>query len=153
VSLRHLLLFEIVLTLVVTTAGLSASALGGWLSAIRPHNRQNKPGAWMNIALVCGTGIASVMEGELVREYAMGGLAGSFAIDTAVGTAACILLDLLLYWIPSGGFGTRINAIEPRDPLLSKTDTSALSLRLRGRRPYHFSNNATVRYFCPYRNI
>ena len=92
------------------------------------------------------------MGGELVRQYAVGGLAGSFAIDAAVGIAACILIGLLLYWIPGGGFGTRINAIEPRDPLLSKTDTPALSLRLRGPHP-SISNNATVRYFCLYRNI
>jgi PAT family beta-lactamase induction signal transducer AmpG len=66
-NLRHLLLLEVVLTLVVTTAGLSGSALGGWLSAICPNNKQNTLSAWMNIALVCGTGIASVMGGELVR--------------------------------------------------------------------------------------
>src|ERR1700759_1375438 len=68
-NLRHLLLLEIVLTLVVVTAGLAASALGGWLSSICPHNRQNQLSAWMNIALVCGTGIASVVGGELVRYF------------------------------------------------------------------------------------
>jgi len=67
-NIRHLLLLEVVLTLVVVTAGLSASALGGWLSSICPHNKQNQLSAWMNIALVCGTGIAPAMGGELVSQ-------------------------------------------------------------------------------------
>jgi hypothetical protein len=54
------------------------------------------------------------------RGYAMGGLAGSFFIDAAVSIAACILMGLLLYWIPGGGFGTGLKAIEPHEPLLQQ---------------------------------
>jgi hypothetical protein len=50
----------------------------------------------------------------------MSGLAGSFSIDAAVSIAACILLGLFLYWIPGGGFGKDLKAIEPHEPLLQQ---------------------------------
>lgn len=67
-NLHQLLVLGIVLTLSIAASGLSSAALGGWLSAICPHNEQNKLSAWMNIALICGTGIASTSGGELVRQ-------------------------------------------------------------------------------------
>ena len=101
VNLRHLLLLEIVLTLVVTTAGLSASALGGWLSAICPPNQQNKLSAWMNIALVCGTGIASVMGGELVRHLPV--------VLAAVIAGAMIFIPTVIFlFMPAPGPDRRL---------------------------------------------
>ncbi len=67
VKLDHLVILEIALVSSIVTSGLSAAALGGWLSAICPHQHKNKLSAWVNIALICGMGVTSVIGGELVR--------------------------------------------------------------------------------------
>lgn len=46
---------------------LFSAALGGWLSGIAAEDEKNKLSAWVNIALICGTGVTSVLGGELVR--------------------------------------------------------------------------------------
>ena len=88
VNLHHLLVLEVVLTLGVATAGLSGAALGGWLSAVCPPNNKNKLSAWMNIALICGVGIAAAMGGELVRHLpvplAAGLLGASLILPTSI---------------------------------------------------------------------
>jgi PAT family beta-lactamase induction signal transducer AmpG len=66
-NLHHLLILEIAMTLGTAAAGLSAAALGGWLSNITAHKDKNTLSKWMNIALIGGTGIASMLGGELVR--------------------------------------------------------------------------------------
>jgi PAT family beta-lactamase induction signal transducer AmpG len=66
-SLHHLLVLEVALTLGVTTAALSAAALGGWLSTVAHPKDKNALSKWMNIALISGTGIASLLGGEFVR--------------------------------------------------------------------------------------
>ncbi|MFP5211563.1 MAG: MFS transporter [Acidobacteriota bacterium] len=66
-NLRHLVILEFALVLAVAAAGLSTAALGGWLSVVCRDAEKNKLSAWMNIALICGTGIASATGGELVR--------------------------------------------------------------------------------------
>ena len=43
--------------------------------------------------------------------YAMGGIAGTLAMDAGIGIIACMLLGLLLYWLPGRAFGA--GAIEP----------------------------------------
>ena len=43
--------------------------------------------------------------------YAMGGIAGTLAMDAGIGIIACVLLGLLLYWLPGKAFGAA--AIEP----------------------------------------
>jgi len=63
---RHFLL-EIALVLNTLSVTLSSSALGGWLSGVVAAEEKNSLSKWMNIALVSGTGIASVLGGELVR--------------------------------------------------------------------------------------
>jgi PAT family beta-lactamase induction signal transducer AmpG len=82
-DLHHLLILEVVLTSVVATAGLSTSALGGWLSTVCPPKELNKLSAWANIALICGVGVASLTGGELIRHL-------------PVSLAACLLGTSLL---------------------------------------------------------
>jgi PAT family beta-lactamase induction signal transducer AmpG len=88
VSLDHLLILEIALTLAVATVGLSGAALGGWLSLVCPPNKKNKLSAWMNIALICGVGIAAAIGGELVRHlpvpFAAGLLGASLLLPTSI---------------------------------------------------------------------
>lgn len=100
-NLRHLLLLEAVLTLAVTTAGLSTAALGGWLSAICPENDQNKLSAWMNIALICGTGIASATGGELVRQLPM-------ALAAAIVAAMISFPTIIFLAMPAPGPDRRL---------------------------------------------
>ena len=58
-NLHHLVILEIALLLTVMTAGFSTSALGGWLATVCPPDRTNNLSAWVNIALIGGTGITS----------------------------------------------------------------------------------------------
>jgi MFS transporter, PAT family, beta-lactamase induction signal transducer AmpG len=83
VTLRDLFVLEIVLTLAVAAAGLSASALGGWVASVCPPNQLNKLSAWVNIALICGVGVSSFIGGELVRRLPVplaGGLLGAILL-------------------------------------------------------------------------
>jgi hypothetical protein len=51
------------------------------------------------------------------RGYAVGGVAGSLAIDATVGIAACLLLGLLLYHLPGKAFGADVSAAESLNAL------------------------------------
>lgn len=51
------------------------------------------------------------------RGYAMGGVAGSLAIDAGVGIAACLILGLLLFRRPGKAFGSKVAAVEPFNTL------------------------------------
>ena len=66
-SLHHLVLLEILALLVTATANLSSSALGGWFSNITDHKDKNILSKWMNISLICGVGVTSMLGGQLVR--------------------------------------------------------------------------------------
>src|SRR5882724_3595304 len=65
-SLHHLLVLQIALV-IAGASGLSSSALGGWLSNITPNEQKNPLSKWMNIAVFSGTGLTSVVGGEIVR--------------------------------------------------------------------------------------
>jgi MFS transporter, PAT family, beta-lactamase induction signal transducer AmpG len=67
-NLSHLVVLEIALLLAVMAAGFSTSALGGWLATVCPPDRTNNLSAWVNIALIGGTGITSALGSELVRD-------------------------------------------------------------------------------------
>lgn len=66
-TLHHHLLLEIAMVVNTLSVPLSSSAFGGWLSGVVAREDKNILSKWMNIALVSGTGIASVIGGELVR--------------------------------------------------------------------------------------
>jgi MFS transporter, PAT family, beta-lactamase induction signal transducer AmpG len=101
VSLDHLFVLEIVLTLAVSTAGLSGAALGGWLSAVCPPNKTNRLSAWMNIALICGVGIAAATGGELVRHLPVPLAAGLLG-------ASLLLPTIIFLIIPAPGPDRRL---------------------------------------------
>lgn len=66
-SLHHLVVLEVAMVVAVATAALSGGALGGWLSNVTPEQDRNTLSKWMNIGLVSGTGVVSVLGGELFR--------------------------------------------------------------------------------------
>jgi PAT family beta-lactamase induction signal transducer AmpG len=101
VSLDHLLVLQIVLTLAVATVGLSGAALGGWLSAVCPPNKKNKLSAWMNIALICGVGIAAAVGGELVRNLPV-------PVAAALLGVSLLLPTLVFLIIPAPGPDRRL---------------------------------------------
>ena len=71
-SLHRLVVLEIALTLANAAASLSGAALGGWLSNIVEAKDRNALSKWMNIALIGGMGVASILSGELTRALPMG---------------------------------------------------------------------------------
>ena len=102
-TLQHHLLLEIAMVVNTLSVTLSSSALGGWLSGVVASEDKNFLSKWMNIALVSGTGIASVLGGELVRLLPV-----SFA---------ALILGLLVFlpasiflWIPAPGPDRRLAA-------------------------------------------
>lgn len=66
-TLHHHLVLVIAMVVNTLAVTLSSSALGGWLAGVVAQEDKNILSKWMNIALVSGTGIASVIGGELVR--------------------------------------------------------------------------------------
>lgn len=66
-SLHRLLVLELALTLANAAANLFGAALGGWLSNIIDVEDRNILSKWMNVALIGGMGIASMLGGELTR--------------------------------------------------------------------------------------
>jgi MFS transporter, PAT family, beta-lactamase induction signal transducer AmpG len=66
-SLHRLLLLELTLTLANASANLFGAALGGWLSNIIGAEDRNILSKWMNVAMIGGMGIASMLGGELAR--------------------------------------------------------------------------------------
>jgi len=65
--LHHLILLEVAALLATATAGLSSAAMGGWFSNITAHEDKNALSKWINISLICGIGITSMLGGQLVR--------------------------------------------------------------------------------------
>jgi PAT family beta-lactamase induction signal transducer AmpG len=70
-NLHHLFLLEILALLATATANLSSSAMGGWFSNITDHKDKNILSKWMNISLICGIGVTSMLGGQLFRHLPM----------------------------------------------------------------------------------
>ena len=102
-NLHHLLVLEVTLTLSVATAALSGGALGGWLATVAPAEDKNTLSKWMNIALTCGIGIASVLGGELVRHLPI-------VLAAAVLGALVLLPAAIFIVIPAPGPDRRLAA-------------------------------------------
>jgi PAT family beta-lactamase induction signal transducer AmpG len=66
-NLRHPAVLEASLVAGVAAAMLFTTALCGWLSTVCRHEDKNKLSAWVNIAVISGTGVTSVLGGELAR--------------------------------------------------------------------------------------
>jgi PAT family beta-lactamase induction signal transducer AmpG len=82
-------------------AGLSSSALGGWLSNITPSEHKNPLSKWMNIAVFSGTGLTSAVGGEFVRRLPL--IPAAILIGTIVFFPAAIFL-----FIPAPGPDRRL---------------------------------------------
>jgi PAT family beta-lactamase induction signal transducer AmpG len=99
-SLHHLLVLQIALV-IGGAAGLSSSALGGWLSNITPDAHKNPLSKWMNIAVFSGTGLTSAVGGEFVRRLPL--IPAAILIGTIVFLPAAIFL-----FIPAPGPDRRL---------------------------------------------
>jgi PAT family beta-lactamase induction signal transducer AmpG len=95
-SLHHLIVLQLAMVACNSSAALSASALGGWLSTIVPEEHKNPLSKWINIALVSGTGLIVGLGGELVARLGM--LSAALLLGALVFAPACIFL-----FIPAPG--------------------------------------------------
>jgi PAT family beta-lactamase induction signal transducer AmpG len=71
ISLHHLVLLEIAMLVSIAAAILSSSAMGGWFSNITAQKDKNILSKWMNISLISGIGVTSMVGGQLVRHLPM----------------------------------------------------------------------------------
>ncbi|WP_109489227.1 MFS transporter [Occallatibacter savannae] len=100
-SLHHLLVLQAAMVMCNASAALSAAALGGWLSNIVPDVQKNSLSKWINIALVCGTGLIVGLSGELVR--------GLGIVPAAVALGLLIVLPTCTFvLIPAPGPDRRL---------------------------------------------
>ncbi len=86
---EHPTLLAVAMVVGVAAAMLSTTAIGGWFSTVCPHAEKNKMSAWLNISVISGTGVTSVVGGELIRHL-------------PVGVAACLLGALV--FLPTAVF-------------------------------------------------
>ncbi len=86
-NLQHLAVLEVVLVAGVAAAMLYTTALCGWLSTVCRQEDKNKLSAWANIAVISGTGVTSVIGGELVRHLPVGLAAGLLGAIVFLPTA------------------------------------------------------------------
>src|ERR1700751_882126 len=66
-NINHLVILEIAMVLATVASLLGNTALGGWLSTICGTDQRNSISAWINIALISGTGVMAVAAGEILR--------------------------------------------------------------------------------------
>ncbi len=66
-SLHHLVLLEIAMVIATAAANLSSAAMGGWFSNITEHKDKNLLSKWVNISLISGVGVTSMLGGQVVR--------------------------------------------------------------------------------------
>jgi PAT family beta-lactamase induction signal transducer AmpG len=100
-NLQHPAVLEAALVLGVAAAMLYTTALCGWLSTVCPPEGKSSLSAWLNIAVISGAGLTSVLGGELIRHF-------------AIWLAACLLGAIvflptaLFLFIPSAGPDRRL---------------------------------------------
>jgi len=95
-SLHHLVLLEIAMVVATAAAILSSSAMGGWFSNITDHKDKNLLSKWINISLISGVGVTSMLGGQVVRHLAIGLAA------TVVGMI--VFLPAMIYpFVPAPG--------------------------------------------------
>jgi MFS transporter, PAT family, beta-lactamase induction signal transducer AmpG len=98
---HHPAVLGVALVVGVAAAMLCTTALCGWLSTVCRHEDKDKLSAWVNIAVISGTGVTSVLGGELIRHL-------------TVWLAACLLGAIvflptaLFLFIPSAGPDRRL---------------------------------------------
>lgn len=102
-NLHHLVVLEMSLIAGVAAAMLSTTALGGWLSTVCRSEDRNRLSAWVNIAAICGIGVASTLGGELVRQLPIG-------LAAALVGALLFLPAAIFLIIPAPGPDRRLAA-------------------------------------------
>lgn len=102
-SLRHLAVLEIALMMLAMSSNLSSAALCGWLSHIVDPQNTNILSKWLNLALICGSGVTALLGGEMVLHLPM--------------ALAAILLGTIIFlptavfpWMPAPGPDRRLAA-------------------------------------------
>ena len=100
-NLQHIALLTVALVIIAATSTLSSAALSGWLANVCPHDQKNQLSAWLNVALVAGTGLGVAAGGLLVRHLSI--------VPAAVLLGACVVLPTLLFlFIPAPGPDRRL---------------------------------------------
>lgn len=100
-NLQHIALLTVALVLIVSSAALAAGAFGGWLSNVCAHDQKNQLSAWMNVALVAGTGLGTAAGGWLVLHL-------SLLLAALLLGAAVFLPTVLFLFIPAPGPDRRL---------------------------------------------
>ena len=100
-GLRHHLLLEAAMVVNTASVVLSSSAYCGWLSGVVAESDKNLLSKWVNIALVSGSGITSVLGGELVRH--LPAVLGALLLGLLV-----FLPTVIFLWIPAPGPDRRL---------------------------------------------
>ncbi|MDE3162080.1 MAG: MFS transporter, partial [Acidobacteriota bacterium] len=100
-NLQHIALLAVALVLIVSSAALAAGAFGGWLSNVCTHDQKNQLSAWMNVALVAGTGLGAAAGGWLVLHL-------SLLLAALLLSAAVFLPTVLFLFIPAPGPDRRL---------------------------------------------
>jgi MFS transporter, PAT family, beta-lactamase induction signal transducer AmpG len=98
---QHLAVLEVVLVVGVAAGMLCTTALCGWLSTVCRHEDKNKLSAWVNIAVISGTGVTSVVGGELIRHL-------SVSVAACLLGAIVFLPTVIFLFIPSSGPDKRL---------------------------------------------
>lgn len=100
-SPQHHLVLAVTLVAAVASGMLCTTALCGWLSTVCPHEEKKNLSAWVNIAVISGTGITSVLGGELLRHLPLWLAASSLGALVFLPTSLFLL-------IPSAGPDKRL---------------------------------------------
>lgn len=100
-NLQHIVLLTVALVLIAATSTLSSSALCGWLSNVCDHDQKNLLSAWLNVALISGTGLGAAAGGELVRHL-------SLSLAAVLLGASLVLPTILFLFVPAPGPDRRL---------------------------------------------
>lgn len=100
-NLQHPAVLEAALVVGVAAAMLFTTALCGWLSTVCRHEDKNKLSAWVNIAVISGTGVTSVLGGEMVRHLPE-------RLAALLLGALVFLPTIIFLFIPCGGPDKRL---------------------------------------------
>lgn len=91
-NLHRLVILETALVLGIASAELSTAALCGWLSVVCRPEDKNRLSAWINIAIICGIGVASLMGSELVHSLPLQIAAALLGIVVFLPTAIFLIM-------------------------------------------------------------
>ena len=136
-SLHHLVRLEIAMLVSIATSILSSSAMGELLSNITAQKDKNILSKWMNISLISGIGVTSMVGGQLVRHLPM--LLAATLVGVIVFSSRHYLRDYSCSRPRPPSRRRKLHSIQSRSPLSFASSRSldrAASL------------SVAVRFFC-----